>query len=327
MSFDRQHLCQGGPTFFAEDLKGERQTLVQQTNAHDHPIEIVFVHRLGREIRSTEMKNTGDDEHRFGAESVLLARITLEVQITNDQFAERSAQSGANEEIAVEEKRPERRRTISIVGQAVGRLLLVARRGSEGTLRGVGPIGRDQTLNGCGHRRVWFVFAFSRRSANLVVDDRQVAERLPNEGHDVLNVLCRGAVLAQQPQSGPEDLRGLDLSTDVQQTLNDQILQIGELLHHFPDEDQNVQRRQFVLVGEEFDQHGQDAVGHVGELHRALMKCSDQQLFVFLHFFTLLCVVSFRHFFLQDENHFVDALRGDQLVTQLQRLLAHFDVR
>ena len=57
----------------------------------DHSPVIVFVHRFRQSIHPCQVPKTGDDEHRFSTETLLLARLVLQADVENEQLARRTA--------------------------------------------------------------------------------------------------------------------------------------------------------------------------------------------------------------------------------------------
>jgi len=119
--------------------------------------------------------------------------------------------------------------------------------------------------------------AISSQPALLRLHHGHFAQRLLDGGNHFEDLRSLN-VLSQNPDSGAVDLRGLDLREGLDQMLDDEGAQGGELLDGLADEDQHVGGGQFVGVRKEFHQHGYNIGGHVGELNRACVQGAYEQL-------------------------------------------------
>ena len=147
------------------------------------------------------------------------------------QLCKRGGERGGDEEVPVHEVLPEGRAILLRL-----RLSLRPRRRRrprhQRRLRGVGPVGRHQLLHGGrGRRRHALVrhLLVAGRLPQLVLHDGDLAEVLPHGVHHGLDVVARGAVLAQDPDGGAVDLGAPDAREDLEEALDDDGAEAVEL--------------------------------------------------------------------------------------------------
>jgi len=193
------------------------------------------------------MQHRGHYKHSLGNEPVLLHRLVLsQLHVLKRQLSERPCQSGSDKEVTVKQEPAQGR---SVVGLVQGLLLAVGLAvHHEGRLGCVGAVSGDQLLYLAGVRLVGLedelvlfrAVLDARRSPQFVVDDGQVAEELANEGGERLDVVGGLAVLAEDPEGAAHDLDGLDGGEDLEELLQDEVLEAGELVDDLANEGEDV---------------------------------------------------------------------------------------